>query len=258
MPRASLRSPSRPRPTPSPGPSPIEVFLGCFLSRGVTELPVPELVCAYLMAFKADRANVRRAWKSLRFFAAKGLLELLPAPRESIDIEDRAYCPSASAAALVAIARLCIPLEEARSLLAIAAAPPFIYLPSSSPEERATAQLPPDVSTPRASPLNAVCTGAPRVGPSGGCSAAAKEPFDPGRGHTQGGVRGPAAHGRRAQQLGRAGAPQGIPGSGGSSAAAAAARHRCYDCGEIVDENGDCACTRDEDERDFCPIGWAA
>jgi hypothetical protein len=197
--RSSLRSPSPRRPAPSPSlPSPLEAILGCFFTRGVNELPVPELVTAYLfqqellekvlvriahlglcalmMASEArlrlararmavvddeHRPSVEEAWKALRYLEQRGVLELLPVPARQVDLWERRFCPKRGRAFL-ATARLGLPVNEARSLAAVAAAP-LLHLPSLSPEERATAQRLPDVST---GPLHPVA-------PSGGCSAAA-------------------------------------------------------------------------------------
>src|SRR5215218_3844003 len=75
----SLRSPS---PARRSGPCPLQVFLTCFLSRGLFELPVPELVIAYLEAFKTLGHSVQEAWRCLGVVEAEQVLDLLPGPVE--------------------------------------------------------------------------------------------------------------------------------------------------------------------------------
>ncbi len=183
MPRPSLRSPS---PRRLARLSPLQVFMTCFLTRGLLELPVPELVCAYLEAFKDLRHSVEQAWAALGVVEATRVIDLVAGP---VDVDEQAFCPrrvdlserglspqGTDTRAFLATARLRIPLDEARELAAIAAAP-LLHLPPRSAEDRATAQKPlgsstaaqrsPDVSTGKA-PLPLP------VAPSGVRSAAAR------------------------------------------------------------------------------------
>src|SRR5689334_911795 len=126
MRRSSLRS-LAPPPAPRPS-SPLEVIVSVFVDRGVTEIPVPELVCALLGAFVPRGANpddtvwcLEEAWRSLH--ALEGtVLELLSVLESTVDIADRGLCPKVSELSLLAIARLRVPLDEAPRLTTAASA----------------------------------------------------------------------------------------------------------------------------------------
>lgn len=151
---SSLRSSSRRRALPSP----LQVFLSAFLTAGVMELPVPQLVLAYCDAWPGLRRSVADAWASLGVLEAMHVLDLV----EGIVFPPgRALCPQREhSSAFLATARLRLPLDEARTLTAVAAAP--------ANDRRPAAKTAPDVSM-GARPPRSDDT----VVPSGAVSAAA-------------------------------------------------------------------------------------
>lgn len=87
---SSLRSPS---PRRSRLPSPLQIFLAAFLTRGLREIPIVELVVAYLDVRGKDlRPTVAEAWGALGVLEAMRVLDLLDAG--VCDDAEGALCPS--------------------------------------------------------------------------------------------------------------------------------------------------------------------